>query len=131
MPSMKTRRYRSALLWIGAALLISFAIYRQIASIATWIRVRFAEEQTEVFEQMREKAKNASAVAAADDLSYVLFYYPSGTKQAAGSPLDRVVERARQSAVREIIAVLRAKTGQDFGDDPVEWIEALKGRKPQ
>ena len=46
-------------------------------------------------------------------------------KQTEGSALDRVVERARQSAVREIIAILRSRTGKDFGDDPRRWIEGL------
>jgi hypothetical protein len=56
-------------------------------------------------------------------LEYALSYYPSGTKQTEGSALDRVVERARQSAVREIIAILRFKTGKDFGGDPRRWID--------
>lgn len=88
------------------------------------ILVAFAEGQTETFEEMRLKA----AAPGPADVSYlrgVLDYYPSGSKEAKGSRLDRIVERARQSAVREIIASLKAKTGRDLGDDPRIWIERL------
>jgi hypothetical protein len=37
-----------------------------------------------------------------------------------------VVERAREGAVREMIAVLRTRTGKEFGDDPRRWIEGLR-----
>jgi hypothetical protein len=34
-----------------------------------------------------------------------------------------MVEQARASAIREIIAELRKKTGEDLGDDPEVWIK--------
>jgi hypothetical protein len=55
-------------------------------------------------------------------LEYVVSYYPSGTKQTAGSRLDKIVERARQSTIREMISALRKRSGQDFGDDPQAWL---------
>jgi hypothetical protein len=126
---MSTGRSRSALLWIGGTLLVSFAIFRQFESIAAEARIRFAEEQTEIFEQMREQVEVSDATNAAGCLSYTLNYYPSGTKQVAGSPLDYMVERARRGALREMMARLRTKTGQDFGDDPQRWIEGLKASR--
>ena len=35
----------------------------------------------------------------------------------------RVIELERASAIREVIAYLRKKTGEDLGDDPKKWIE--------
>ena len=127
--SLNSLRLKLALSLAGWALLVTLAVYCQIENLLKTVKIRFAAEQTEIFEEMREKAKNANADEAAGALSYVLFYYPSGTKQPAGSPLDVVVERARRSAVREIIALLRTKTGRDFGDEPLDWIEGLRAMK--
>jgi hypothetical protein len=90
------------------------------------IRVAFADDQTMIFEAMREKAIQADLPEAVGCLEYALWYYPSGTKQVKGSLLDQVVERARQAAVREIIAYLRAKSGQDLGNDPQDWIKRFR-----
>jgi hypothetical protein len=87
------------------------------------VRIALAEEQTAIFDEMRDQARDAPPSRAVGYLEYAVSYYPSGTKQATGSRLDRIVERARGSAVREMIAVLRQKTGQDLGDDPQRWIE--------
>jgi hypothetical protein len=106
-------------------LLSSFAVYRQIESVVTGLHIAFAEEQTAIFEQRREQAQQANAVDARGYLEYVVNYYPSGTKQVPGSRLDQVVERSRRGAVREIIASLRSKVHQDFGDDPERWIKKL------
>src|SRR5688572_24839304 len=57
------------------------------------IRVAFASEQTQIFEDMRTKALQNDSGTAADCLRYVVWYYPSGSKQEAGSRLDRMVER--------------------------------------
>jgi hypothetical protein len=86
------------------------------------VRVAFAEEQTAIFEEMREKAASADPTKAIGYLEYAVNYYPSGSKQVAGSSLDHMVERARRSAVREMIADLRRKSGEDLGDDPKRWI---------
>jgi hypothetical protein len=98
------------------------------------VRIAFADEQTAIFEQMRRETAGSAAVDVGY-LEYTLWYYPPGSKQTEGSRLDRVVERARQSAVREIIAILRFRTGKDFGDDPRRWIDGLRaagnsGTKP-
>src|SRR5262245_45870742 len=92
------------------------------------LRVALADEQTAIFEQMRAQALRSGPAEAAGCLDYAVNYYPSGTKQEAGSRLDRVVERHRVSAVRDIIAHLRSKTGQDHGDDPRAWVERFAAR---
>jgi uncharacterized protein YijF (DUF1287 family) len=107
-----------------AAILLSFA-FCVLRDAMSSIQIAFAEDQTAIFDLMRRQTQE-SADADVSYLEYTLWYYPSGTKQTKGSALDRVVERARQSAVREIIAELRSRTNKDFGDDPRRWIEVLK-----
>lgn len=86
------------------------------------IRVEFAGDQTRIFEDMRTQAMQSDAAVAVGCLEYVVGYYPSGTKQVTGSPLDLMVERERALAVRDIVALLRTKTGQDLGESPEGWI---------
>jgi hypothetical protein len=90
------------------------------------IQTSFANDQTETFDEMRDKAYQSHPENAVKYLEYAVSYYPSGTKQVQGSSLDRIVERARQNAIREILAYLRVKTGKDLGDDPQRWIDELK-----
>ncbi len=90
------------------------------------IQASFANEQTETFDEMRAKAVQSHPENAVKYLEYVVDYYPSGTKQVQGFRLDHIVERARQNAIREILAYLRVKTGIDLGDDPQRWIDELK-----
>jgi hypothetical protein len=122
---MHNRRFRLAAACLGVVLLVALAARAWFESSVTNLRISFADEQTAIFEQMRDKAEEGEAEEAADCLSYTLGYYPSGTKQVPGSTLDRIVERSRRGAVRQIIATLRARTGQDFGSDPKRWIEGL------
>jgi len=89
------------------------------------VEVVFAAEQTEIFEEMRSRALQSDPVGAASSLKYAVRYYPSGSKQRTGSHLDKMVERERTRAVRDILAHLRQKTGQDLGEDPEKWIERL------
>jgi hypothetical protein len=129
MTPMRSRRLKLVLASVGLLMLITFAAYREIEHGITGIHIAFADDQTAIFEEMLEKVERGDIGEAANSLAYVVNYYPSGTKQVIGSRLDRVVERARRSALREIIASLRIKTHQDFGDDPERWIEGLKRLK--
>jgi hypothetical protein len=52
------------------------------------IEVAFAEEQTRIFQQIRQQAIAGSPSGAAESLACVVNYYPSGTKQREGSRLD-------------------------------------------
>jgi hypothetical protein len=42
--------------------------------------------------------------------------------------VDRMVERDRALAVRDILACLRIKTGEDLGDSPEAWIQKYAKR---
>jgi len=87
------------------------------------IEIGFADEQTGIFEDMTTQALQSNTRQAVDCLQYVVEYYPSGTKQRTGSHLDLIVERQRRQAIREIIAYLRKKTGEDLGSAPEDWIK--------
>jgi hypothetical protein len=93
------------------------------------IEVAFAEEQTRIFEDMRQQALGGSPSGAAGALAYVVNYYPSGTKQREGSRLDKVVEQMRSCTIRDIISQLRQKTGEDLGEKPDAWIEKYANNK--
>lgn len=120
--SSSTKKLRVLCASLAAALL-AILIWQTISYALLNLHVIFAEEQTDIFSAMREKAAGGDAKAAAGALEYVVSYYPSGTKQTLGSKLDRIIERARASAISDIIADLRVKTGDNLGDDPRPWIE--------
>ena len=92
------------------------------------IQVAFASEQTQIFTRMRAQALQSDAASAAGCLRYVVGYYPSGSKQQTGSLLDRMVEYERALAVRDIVAYLRNKTGQDLGESSEAWIQKYAKR---
>ncbi|HWN93900.1 MAG TPA: hypothetical protein VNT99_02610 [Methylomirabilota bacterium] len=87
------------------------------------IRVAWATEQINIFDEMRQRALQSDAADAAGCLAYVVSYYPSGSKQKTNSRLDRMVERDRVRVTRDILAYLRIKTGQDLGEHPEVWIQ--------
>ena len=117
------------LVGLGALLLAILLGWQSWNYARLKIEVTFAEEQTRIFEDMREQASSGSSNGAVESLAYVVNYYPSGSKQREGSPLDRVVERARAAAVREIISNLRRTTSEDLGEKPEAWIEKYAKNK--
>ena len=123
---MQSRRRTLVLIGVGAVLLVSLTVFCEIDRAVTQVRIKFADDQTAIFDEMLEKVAHSDPSDAANSLAYALNYYPSGTKQVPGSPLDRVVERARRNAVREMVVLLRTKTGRDFGDDPQAWVDGLR-----
>jgi hypothetical protein len=108
---------------IACVILCSFWGYGSLK-----IHVAFANEQTQIFEEMRTNALQSDAAGAASYLEYVAHYYPSGSKQKAGSQLDHIVERERTLAERDIIACLRTRTGEDLGTNPEAWIQKYAKR---
>lgn len=66
------------------------------------LEVAFAKEQIGIFETMKTKGADQAS------LEYVMNYYPSGTKQRTGTPLDKIVETARSNAMIEIKAHLHS-----------------------
>jgi hypothetical protein len=117
------------LLWLLLLVLVVLLGWTFLQLGATTVLVAFAEEQTRVCEEMRRQVTESLALEPPDvkkavgSLEYAYHYYPSGTKQTKDSRLDRIVERARRSCVREIIEMLRVSTGEDLGDSPDPWIE--------
>lgn len=87
------------------------------------VRVALAREQIEIIDEMRTAALQSAPSEAVAKLNYAVNYYPSGTKQEVGSRLDLLVEAARKRTVRDIIAYLRQKTGENLGDEPDPWIK--------
>lgn len=67
-------------------------------------RACLASDQTSYFAEMVEIAVQKAATPKALDeyIEGVKNYYPSGTKQKVGSPLDVIVERARSQAVSQL-----------------------------
>jgi hypothetical protein len=93
------------------------------------IQTAFADEQTRIFDEMRTQAlQSNSPPDIAGALAYAANYYPSGSKQRAGSRLDRVVERHRTAVVRDIVAHVRRSTGEDLGESPELWIQKYAQR---
>ena len=87
------------------------------------ISTSLARGQIQTFDDMRDRALNSDVTESANCLRYAAHYYQSGTKQTTGSTLDWIVERQRGEAVQAIIAHLRAKSGENLGDDPEKWVE--------
>jgi hypothetical protein len=87
------------------------------------LRVAFAFSQIEIIDEMRTQALKSTPRDAVAKLDYAVNYYPSGTKQTVGSRLDRLVEAARNRALRDIIGYLRQTTGENLGDDPEPWVK--------
>lgn len=128
MPQPRSIKWIVTLAVLTAVLAV-VAIWSVISHGILTLRVGLAEEQTAIFEDMEAKAREGEASNAVACLEYALNYYPSGTKQVSGSHLDHIVERARRKSIQNIIASLRDKTRQDYGDDPKRWIEVFKKQR--
>ncbi|MEX0642490.1 MAG: hypothetical protein WD468_07305 [Pirellulales bacterium] len=113
-------------------ILIFLTAWAEFRYVMLAVRTAFAEEQTEIFDEMVAKTsvsldKSPPEVAGAIRfLQYARDYYPSGTKQVSGSHLDLIVERARETAFKQIIQMLRDASGKDCGESPDAWIEAYQ-----
>ncbi len=111
---------------IGAAVIAVLA-WQVVDGLSKSIQISIADEQTKIFSEMVEKASDAirreppDLKAAVGYLKYAHNYYPSGTKQTVGSHLDRIVERARSNAERQMMEMLRVVTGVDLGTDVDTW----------
>jgi hypothetical protein len=110
-------RYKRAAVILGiiSIVLIVATIFLFVGYSSLTLRLMMASDQVRIFEELRVRALQSNPSEAAGYLDYIKSYYPSGTKQVAGSRLDRLVEQARSSAVREIAASLRSKGGEDHG----------------
>lgn len=128
--TMSITSYKRLTIALGVVCVGLLVLYGCLFWSYGWLKIQvaFASEQTQIFDQMRVQALQSDAAGAAGCLEYVVFYYPTGTKQDAGSRLDGIVERERTFAERAIIAYLRTKTGQDLGESPEAWIQKYSKR---
>ena len=121
---------------IGIVLLAALAIIACVFSAWQFsrntinsIQQSFADEQTLMFSDMVSKSSDAllrtppDIASAIQSLEYTHGYYPSGTKQTAGSFLDKVVERSRTNAEQRIAEMLRSTTNFDLRELPVWAIQ--------
>ena len=72
-----------------------------------------------------QEDRDAALQSNVPDAAKRLLYVSEGhnTKQSPGSPLDQMCNLQRRNVMRDIIAYLRTKTGEDFGDKPEPWIQ--------
>jgi hypothetical protein len=69
----------------------------------------------------RDRALRSEPGVAAQELYIIASLPPRRTNSP--SYLLRMVERERDRDIRDVVAYLRTKTGEDLGDDPAKWIE--------
>jgi len=69
----------------------------------------------------RDAALKSEPGGAAEQLYIIVCLPPRMTNSP--SHLLRIVERERDRDIRDVVAYLRTKTGDDLGDDPAKWIE--------
>src|ERR1041385_733725 len=101
---MTITQYKCLTITLIVAVVLSLALNASLFWNYSRLRIEgaFAAEQTEIFEEMRVRALQSDPVGAASSLEYAVRYYPSGSKQRTGSHLDKMVERERTRAVRDI-----------------------------
>ena len=115
-----------SLLCANLVVLSGFLLY---SFLKLRVHVVLANDQIIRIARYRDDALVANAVDSTISLQQILQEFPSGTKQVKDSLLDHLVERQRADAVREIIAHLKAETGQNLGDKPEPWIKQFDNRK--
>ncbi len=123
---MTTEAYRKLSIGLGIsnALVLALLVWTFGDSAVLRLRLAMAEGDTGIHAEMVKEARlTKDPKRAAECLRYLIWYYPSGSKQVTGSKLDRIVERCRTSSALAIIAHMRAITGKDLGDKPEPWIE--------
>jgi hypothetical protein len=129
MQNILSRRATKTTLAIACGVLLAGGAYLMWINSVQRLRISFADEQTQTFEDSRTRALESSdRHDIAKHLSYVVSYYPSGSKQEQGSRLDGIVERSRAAAIRDIVAHLRSTPGDDLGPDTVTWIQKYAAR---
>lgn len=125
----RAMRFRTVAIAVAIAILVGLLVWVWAAHAVTSARLMMAEEQTAIFDDMVTQASSSLAgsspnvTQAVQCLRYAHVYYPSGTKQPAGTLLDRIVERSRRASENRIIDLLRKAAGADCGADPEEWIK--------
>lgn len=96
------RRWTSPVVVLSVLCTVLFLItaYLFVRHAMLTVRVMFAREQIRIIADMMEETRQKPI--SDEYLDYAKNYYPSGSKQVAGSRLDEIVEQYRSLAVAEI-----------------------------
>lgn len=137
-------------IWLAALSIVVLGLcwkayhdYREHQVLRSFVHALTA--QAEVIEQCRDNGLHgATPSVTATCLKYAIeFQMPDwsvGSKYFASAPqvtqyytaqLQRMVARERTAAIKDLIAHLRATTGQDLGDDPQKWIKEFANKEYQ
>ena len=77
------------------------------------------------FDRVRDHALQSEPEEAVQDL----YFFSSIAPREGTSPGENIFEAEKENAIREIITYLRAKTGENLGDDPNKWIDKYAKRR--
>ena len=91
-----------------------------LGSMRRTVEVAYARKTFFHLLEHRDHALRSDVSEAAERLLWVS--EGTNTKQTPGSPLDQICTVQRTNVVRDIIAHLRSRTGDDLGDKPEPWI---------
>jgi hypothetical protein len=92
-------------------------------------RILYAHRVVFNLERHRTQALQSDISEAAQILQYV--HEGSNAKQTPNSRLDQICSLERTNVIREIIAYLRTKTGEDLGPMPEPWIGKYRSKDPR
>ena len=113
------KRYRVAhAVWFTAGILIVLFF---LTDMSRNTEVAYARRVVFGLQHDRDWALQSDAPQAAKILGYV--HEGTNTKQKPGSPLDEICTLQRSNVIHDIVAYLRAKTGEDLGEQPEPWIQ--------
>ncbi|TWT30312.1 hypothetical protein KOR34_48700 [Posidoniimonas corsicana] len=107
---------------LACALLV--VMLQRAAIVKQQIHLVYAHEQIEIFHEMVERSRSLGSQGSAGKIEYVQHYYPSGTKQAAGSQIDRIVEACREFAIDEIQWIGSIDDAQDLSQQGSDQTQA-------
>jgi hypothetical protein len=115
------------LLAVLCAISWAFSAWLAYLHFRSTVDFAFAEGTMVVLDDLGGQAAVASVPRAADLLSSIAGYYPSGSRLDHGCRADRVLERHRAYVIAQVIARLRTETGLDLGPKPEAWIRHFAG----
>jgi hypothetical protein len=122
----KRLAFALAFVCVGLVLTLAYGFreysrVRAIASESGFLRGNFrhAHDIITIYEMDRDLARKSGVTNAVERL-----YKLQVPSRPFENPAAQFVERERQRAVRDVIAYLRLKTGQNLGDEPEPWILA-------
>ena len=111
---------RWAKVFLVAGCLI-FGLLLHLAYLSRKTERMYAHATVTKLQSYRDWALRSDIPQAATILGYVR--EGTNTKQRPGTPLDQMCTLERSNVIVDIIAYLRAKTGEDLGHRPEPWIQ--------